>query len=201
VFLDVRMPQHDGFELLRSLHGRGVHPLVVFVTAFSEHAVTAFDEEAIDYVLKPFDDARLTRALARAKAEIFKVRAGGPRGGDSRPPPRVRDRLMVTDNGRTLLLPIRDIEFLQAAGKRVKIFAQGSCYLLRRPLRELEASLDPNQFVRVHRSTLVNVEQILEMHALFHGDFEIVLKRGTRIPMSRRFRDRMLPFTLGRWPS
>ncbi len=199
VLLDVRMPAQDGFQLLRRWSDRGIDPFVIFITAFSDHAVQAFDVAAVDYVLKPFDDDRFMKALARAKSIIDAARdqSSGPaqRGSgsvnDGAPlQARFPERLLVAEDGRVTFLPAHDIEFVQSAGKYVKVFAQGHCHLLRQPMHEIEARLDPNQFVRVHRSSIVNVEQIVEMHPLFHGDFELVLKRGTRLAMSRRFRSR-----------
>ena len=203
ILLDVRMPARDGFELLRHWADRGIEPFVIFVTAYSDHAVRAFDVDAVDYVLKPFDDERFMRALARAKAAIGSSRqlAAGGNGlaratewdaaaAESRFP----ERLLISEEGRVLFLPVREIEFVQSAGKYIKVYAQGRCHLLRQPMHEIEARLDPNQFVRVHRSSIVNVEQIVEMHPLFHGDYELVLKRGTRLAMSRRFRNRFNRF-------
>jgi two-component system, LytTR family, response regulator len=202
LLLDVSMPQQNGFELLRRWQAVGIEPTTIFVTAYSEHAVAAFGVAAVDYLLKPFDDQRFEQAIARAKIEILHTRqqaraprAPAPHEPQAAAPPRLRDRLLVSDGGRVLFLPLREIEFLQAAGKQVRIFVQGRCHLLREPLQALEARLDPGQFVRVHRSTIVNVEFIVEMHPLFHGDCELVLKRGTRVTLSRRFRHRMAPFT------
>jgi two-component system LytT family response regulator len=209
LLLDVRMPERNGFELLASFEARGIHPFVIFVTAYSEYAVDAFGVEAVDYLLKPFDDDRFAKAIARARALLDKQRVGGDGASQGGPgpdaqtpaPPRIRDRLLVNDGGRVLFVPARDIELVQAAGKHVKIFANGHCYLARQALREIEARLDTNHFVRVHRSTIINVEQIVELHPLFHGDCEIVLKRGTRVTLSRRFRSRILPFLVGPWPA
>jgi two-component system, LytTR family, response regulator len=209
LLLDVRMPERNGFDLLASFEARGVHPFVIFVTAYAEYAVDAFGVEAVDYLLKPFDDDRFAKAIARARAMLEKERAprddaSGARDGAAPqmpPPPRNRDRLLVNDGGRVLFVPAREIELVQAAGKHVKIFVSGHCYLARQALREVEARLDANHFVRVHRSTIINVEQIVELHPLFHGDCEIVLKRGTRVTLSRRFRSRILPFLVGPWPA
>jgi two-component system LytT family response regulator len=209
LLLDVRMPERNGFELLASFEARGVHPFVIFVTAYSEYAVDAFGVEAVDYLLKPFDDERFAKAIARARALLDKERASGDQasgvrgGADSQMPvpPRNRDRLLVNDGGRVLFVPAREIELVQAAGKHVKIFVNGHCYLARQALRDVEARLDANHFVRVHRSTIINVEQIVELHPLFHGDCEIVLKRGTRVTLSRRFRSRIMPFLVGPWPA
>ena len=201
------MPERSGFELLASFRARGVHPVVIFVTAHSEYAVDAFGVEAVDYLLKPFDDDRFAKAITRARALLDKERSGREEdpetrrnGGSQSPTPRSRDRLLVNDGGRVLFVPACEIELVQAAGKHVKIFTNGKCYLARQALREVEARLDASHFVRVHRSTIINVEQIVELHPLFHGDCEIVLKRGTRVTLSRRFRARILPFLVGPWP-
>jgi two-component system LytT family response regulator len=208
LLLDVRMPERNGFELLASLEARGVHPFVIFVTAYSEYAVDAFGVEAVDYLLKPFDDDRFAKAISRARALLDKERTAGGAAPGARgstdpqvsAPARNRDRLLVNDGGRVLFVPAREIELVQAAGKHVKIFVSGHCYLARQALRDVEARLDANHFVRVHRSTIINVEQIVELHPLFHGDCEIVLKRGTRVTLSRRFRSRIVPFLVGPWP-
>jgi len=199
ILLDVNMPARDGFELLRQWGEGGIEPFVIFVTAYSEYAIKAFEVEAVDYLLKPFDDERFHKAIARARMVIEAERAGNEavherevrleeRAGSSALP--FPKRLLIAEEGKVLFLPTREIEFVQSAGKYVKVFAQGRCHLLRQPMHELESRLDPNQFVRVHRSSIVNVDQIVEMHPLFHGDYELVLKRGTRLPMSRRFRSR-----------
>ena len=194
ILLDVSMPVQDGFELLRHWRDQAHRPFVIFVTAYSDHAVRAFEVAAVDYVLKPFDDERFAKALGRAKTAIEAARADAASGQNPRrqapagtPFP---ERLLISEEGKVLFLPTRDVEFVQSAGKYLKVFAHGRCHLLRQPLHELEARLDPNLFVRVHRSSIVNVEQIVEMHPLFHGDYELVLKRGTRLAMSRRFRNR-----------
>jgi two-component system LytT family response regulator len=208
LLLDVQMPERSGFELLASLEARGVHPFVIFVTAYSEYAVDAFAVDAVDYLLKPFDDERFAKAIARARALFEKERDGEEeavpipdemRRGDA-PTQRLRDRLLVNDGGRVLFVPTRDIELVQAAGKHVKIFVNGRCYLARQALREIESRLDRSHFARVHRSTIINVEQVTELHPLFHGDYEIVLKRGIRVTLSRRYRHRILPFLVGPWP-
>ena len=208
LLLDVRMPERNGFDLLASFEARGVHPFVIFVTAYAEYAVEAFGVEAVDYLLKPFDDDRFAKAIGRARGLLNRERGSAedfskaPGVSAERPgATRLRDRLLVNDGGRVLFVPAREVEMVQAAGKHVKIFVNGHCYLARQALREVESRLDNNHFVRVHRSTIINVEQITELHPLFHGDYEIVLKRGTRVTLSRRFRSRILPFLVGPWPT
>jgi two-component system LytT family response regulator len=196
LLLDIRMPELDGFELLDTLAAQGLNPYVIFVTAHSDRSLEAFGVGAIDYLLKPFDDQRFARALERAK----KLIASRQQAGTMRAPrPTLAGnhaRLLLSERGKVVVLAMRDIEFVQAAAKHVKIYAAGRCYTFRHSLGELESRLDPGSFVRVHRSTLVNVEHLAEMHPLFHGDYELILRRGTRLTLSRRYRDRLAPFLL-----
>jgi len=194
MLLDIRMPELDGLELVASLAESGVNPYVIFVTAYSDRSMDAFGVGAVDYLLKPFDDERFARALARAKSLIANRNGAA---AAARPALAAgRTRLLLAERGKVVVLAMRDIEFVQAAAKHVKIYAAGRCFSFRQPLAQLEERLDPASFVRVHRSTLVNVEHIAEMHPLFHGDYELVLRRGTRLTLSRRYRDRLDPFLL-----
>lgn len=198
LLLDIRMPELDGFELVESLAGQGIHPYVIFVTAYADRSMEAFAVGAVDYLLKPFDDERFARAVARAKSLIASGRQAGSAPAAQRPSlAGGRTRLLLAERGKVVVLAMRDIEFIQAAAKYVKVFAAGRCYSFRQSLGQLENRLDPGCFVRVHRSTLVNVEHIAEMHPLFHGDYELILRRGTRLTLSRRYRERLTPFLLG----
>jgi two-component system, LytTR family, response regulator len=214
VLLDIGLPGRSGFDLLELLHQRGIDPFVIVTTASPEHAIPAFDVEAVDYLLKPLDYERFARAIARAKSKLLQGPGAAPPAPSALPASIAGlksatenrgqpfpGRLMISERGRVLLLPTHVIEFIQAAGKSVKIYADGRCHVLRERLYELESRLDAALFIRIHRSTIVNVEHIVEMNALFHGDYELVLKRGTRLTMSRRFRDRMAPFLAGAWPT
>ncbi len=197
LLLDIRMPELDGFELVQSLAGQGMTPYVIFVTAYSDRSMEAFAVGAIDYLLKPFDDERFARAIARAKSLIASGTAAPAVAAAARPSlAGGRTRLLLSERGKVVVLTMRDIEFVQAAAKYVKIYAGGRCYSFRQSLGQLETRLDPASFVRIHRSTLVNVEHIAEMHPLFHGDYELILRRGTRLTLSRRYRDRLAPFLL-----
>jgi two-component system, LytTR family, response regulator len=191
VFLDVQLPERDGFALLQSFEARGIHPFVIFVTAYSTYALNAYEAGAIDYLLKPFDDERFAKAIARAKAALNGQRSAGEVGFND----ANTDRLLVTEDNRILLIPTRDIELIQVAGKHVKIFVRDRCYLTRQSLRSVEDRLDKVRFVRVHRSTIINTEQIVELRPLLHGDCEVVLTRGTRVTVSRRFRGRLRFFS------
>ena len=198
LLLDIRMPELDGFELVESLAGQDIHPYFIFVTAYADRSMEAFALGAVDYLLKPFDDERFARAVARAKSLIASGRQAGSASAAQRPSlAGARTRLLLAERGKVVVLAMRDIEFVQAAAKYVKIFAAGRCYSFRQSLGQLEDRLDPACFVRVHRSTLVNVEHIAEMHPLFHGDYELILRRGTRLTLSRRYRERLAPFLLG----
>ncbi len=194
MLLDIRMPELDGFELVATLAEGGVRPYVIFVTAFTDRSMDAFGIGAIDYLLKPFDDERFARAISRAKSLIRS--ASDAATPAPQPPVPDRTRLLLSGRGKVVVLSMRDIEFVQAAAKHVRIYAGGRCFSFRQPLGLLEQRLDAASFVRVHRSTLVNIEHIAEMHPLFHGDYELVLRRGTRLTLSRRYRDRLAPFLL-----
>jgi two-component system LytT family response regulator len=200
VFLDVRMPERDGFSLLQSFDAHGIHPFVIFVTAHSTYALNAYEAGAIDYLLKPFDDERFAKALARAKAAVHSRRNAGEGSANDGSTAAAEqkaghDRLLVTEDHRILLIPTRDIELIQVAGKHVKIFVRDRCYLTRQSLRSVEDRLDKVRFARVHRSTIINLEQIVELRPLLHGDCEVVLTRGTRVTVSRRFRRRLRIFS------
>jgi two-component system, LytTR family, response regulator len=198
LLLDIRMPELDGFGLVESLGHQGINPYVIFVTAYADRSMDAFAVGAVDYLLKPFDDERFARAVARAKSLIASGGQAGSAPAAQRPSlAGGRTRLLLAERGKVVVLALRDIEFVQAAAKYVKIYAAGRCYSFRQSLGELENRLDPGCFVRVHRSTIVNVEHIAEMHPMFHGDYELILRRGTRLTLSRRFRERLAPFLLG----
>lgn len=196
MLLDIRMPELDGFELIANLAEDGITPYVIFISAYTDRSMEAFGVGAIDYLLKPFDDERFRRAIDRAKSLIASGQSRAAGASGSRSLASGRTRLLLSERGKVVVLSMRDIEFVQAAAKHVRIYAGGRCFSFRQPLSQLEDRLDPSSFVRVHRSTLVNVEHIAEMHPLFHGDYELVLRRGTRLTLSRRYRDRLAPFLL-----
>ena len=178
VFLDVQMPECDGFDVLELL-GRDVPPAIVFVTAFQEHALRAFEAGALDYLLKPFDDARLERALARAKEKIAHYAPDRS--------PRT-DRLVVKSRGQVRFVDVADIDWIEAAGCYACLHVGAATHILRRPLSELQTDLGEARFVRIHRSVLVSLDRIrgIELHE--GGDHEVVLKSGARLRLSRRFR-------------
>lgn len=182
LFLDIRMPGIDGFGLLHQLAPQG-SPMVVFTTAYDRHALRAFDTGALDYVLKPIDQARFDQAMARMRRHWQGLRspaAAAPAGHLQRLSVRVGEHIRV--------LAADDIDWIRADGNYVRIHAGGQDYLHRETLSRLLEALDPARFLRIHRGTLVNLERIREVHPLFNGNAEIVLRDGTRLDLSRRFR-------------
>jgi two-component system LytT family response regulator len=179
ILLDVRMPGADGFALVDGLHVTPA-PYVIFVTAHAEHAVAAFDAEAVDYLLKPFDDERLARALDRARAEIARRR-----------PTHGLERFAVTMGRRTRYVPAGDVDWIEGSGNYAKLHVGREAHLVRTTLSVLERDLDPLQFARVHRSAIVALDRVRELQSLGGGEYRVVLRDGTQVPMSQRYRDRL----------
>jgi len=187
MFLDIQMPEVDGFALLEQV-GADTVPAVIFVTAYDRYAVRAFEVHALDYLLKPFDDARFASALARAKE-----RARGRRRGEI--DTRIAELLKEREVSRTrFLIPVRDktivvdaaqIDWIEAADYYVTLHVGPAGHLLRQTMDEIEKQLDRRQFFRVHRSAIVNVDRVREIHPLFRGDCALVLADGRRIKLSR----------------
>jgi two-component system LytT family response regulator len=185
LFLDIQMPGLDGFKLLRNLRP-GALPMVVFATAFSQHALRAFDARALDYVLKPIDQARFDQAMVRVRAHWQGLHAMPD--SPAVPAAGFLQRLSVRSGERIRVVATADIDWIRADGNYVRIHAGGTTYLHRESLRHLMGLLDPARFLRIHRAILVNVERIREVHPLFQGNAEVVLHDGTRLNLSRRFR-------------
>ena len=203
LFLDIHMPDMDGFELLR--HAAPVHtPTVIFVTAYDQHAVRAFEVHALDYLLKPFDRERFRDALERAKqhvrlrqdGELSKRLAallGDPaaQAGPGPGAPAVRNRLMVKSNGRITFLRSEEIDWIEAEGDYVCLHSQGRKFLIREKISELEREFSPERFVRIHRSTIVAVDRVKELQPLFYGEYSVTLMDGTKLTMSRSYREKV----------
>jgi two-component system, LytTR family, response regulator len=193
VFLDVQMPELDGLQVIETV-GATAMPLTVFVTAYDQHAIRAFEANALDYLLKPFSDERWEAALARAKARrdelslrefgrnVVRVLATHSQAG------RYLDRLVVKGSGTTRFIRVADIDWIEGAGVYVNLHIAGKELLYRSPLNELAGHLDPVRFIRVHRSSIVNIDSILELQPISHGEFQIVLKDGHRSRVSRTYR-------------
>ncbi|MEO7209114.1 MAG: LytTR family transcriptional regulator DNA-binding domain-containing protein [Steroidobacteraceae bacterium] len=187
LFLDIQMPGMDGFKLLHGLSRDG-WPLVVFATAYGEHALRAFDANAVDYILKPIDQARFDEAMERVKRrwETKTVRTADRLF--KRATKSFVQRISVRVGDHLRLIAVADIDWVRADGNYVHINMGGSTFHHRGSLRHLLASLDPSRFIRIHRSIAVNVDRVREVHPLFQGAAEVVLQDGTRLELSRRFR-------------
>ena len=181
VFLDVQMPECDGFDVLELL-GTDVPRIVIFVTAYDEYALRAFEAGALDYLMKPFDDARFRRALHRAKERL------GHRGTVETSQPK---RLAVKTPGRLLFVNVADVDWVEAANYYACLHVGKETHIIRRTLAELEGDLGEEAFIRIHRSIIVNVDRIQGLELQSGGEYEVVLKSKVRLRLSRRFRKRL----------
>jgi|HubBroStandDraft_4_1064222.scaffolds.fasta_scaffold225273_2 two-component system LytT family response regulator len=196
VFLDVQMPEMDGFAVLEQIAADAM-PVVIFVTAFDQYAIKAFEVCALDYLLKPFDRDRFSKALSRGKVE-FERRSDGDLSArlrsvldewKGRKP--CLDRLVIRSGGRVFFLRVDELDWVEAAGNYVRLHAGREEYLYRETMSRLEASLDPEKFARIHRSVIVNVERVKELHPLFRGDYAVILRDGRKLTLSKAYRDRL----------
>jgi two-component system, LytTR family, response regulator len=193
VFLDVQMPELDGLGVIEKVQAERM-PLTVFVTAYDRHAIRAFEANALDYLLKPFSDERLEAAMARARTRldernmrefghsVLRMVSSGP------PAERPLDRLVVKSGGTTRFIRVVDIDWIEGAGIYVNLHVAGKELLYRAALNELAERLDPQQFVRVHRSAIININSVVQLEPISHGEFEVVLKNGARSRVSRTYR-------------
>lgn len=188
LFLDVQMPDLDGFALLDRVGPEAV-PTVVFVTAFDRYAVQAFEVRALDYLLKPFTDARFNAALASAKSRVLTHRRAGPVDSGAGPAPqarhRYRSRFLIPGRDKSVVVDAVEIDWVRAADYHVVLQCGGVSHLLRESMDEMERQLDPEQFVRVHRGAIVNLARVREVHPLFRGGCELKLADGTVLKLSR----------------
>ena len=199
VFMDVQMPGMSGLEAL-AIASRTIVPLVVFVTAFDEFAIKAFDHAAIDYILKPVEQAHVDRAVTRARAQLHDLVpreglvtlfANGRRSPDALADTLPLDRLVVTHGARVLVVSVADVDWLESNRNYVCVHAGPYRYSLRTTLHAIEARLNPQHFVRIHRSRLVNIQRVAEIIPEHHGDCLLVLRSGSRVRASRRYRSQL----------
>src|SRR4026208_1501672 len=203
IFLDIQMPAMDGFDVLERVGAEQIRA-IIFVTAFDQYALKAFDVHALDYLLKPFDDDRFAEALERAKSQIqardinnlskqllalLEEREKEQKG--SRQDESFLTRLMIKVSGRVVLLKIAEIDFIEADGNYAKLHTGRKTHLLREKMNDLEGRLDPAKFVRIHRSVIVNLDRIKEMHPHFNGDYIVVLDDGRQLRLSRSRRENL----------
>ena len=198
VFLDIQMPEMDGFGVVDSIKDEEM-PVIVFVTAYDAYAIKAFEVHAMDYLLKPFDRERFEVSLDRARVVVRQgqlghlsrqlmslLRAAGPAQASAEV-----ERLVLKSGGRVFFLRVEEIDWIEAAGNYVRLHAGKETHLMRESMNSLEQRLDRNRFIRIHRSTMINIEHVKELKPLFHGDYEVTLRDGARVTLSRSYRDRM----------
>jgi len=197
VFLDVQMPEQDGFSVIEAI-GADKMPPTVFVTAFDQYAVKAFEFHAVDYLLKPFDRARFVEALAQIRQLLDRTDVTQLNRHlmtlleDLKHADEYTERLAVRTSSGVAFLKVGDLHWVDAAGNYVRLNTEdGDSHLLRETMSALEKRLDPKRFVRVHRSTIVNVERIREIRAQSHGEHLIIMEKGQRLTLSRSYRERV----------
>jgi two-component system LytT family response regulator len=196
VFLDVQMPQMNGFEVIEAV-GTDKMPLVIFVTAYDQHALKAFQVRALDYLLKPFDRERFKDALQRARKQLEREENGdlGRRllalVKDLRRDQPKSDRLVVKSGGRLFFLRTDEIDWVEAAGNYVRLHVGPGSHLLRETMNAIEGRLDPEKFFRIHRSRIVNMERIQELQPWLNGEYAVLLRTGTRLTLSRGYREKL----------
>ncbi|MCO6510671.1 MAG: LytTR family transcriptional regulator DNA-binding domain-containing protein [Aridibacter famidurans] len=196
MFLDIQMPEVDGFELLEAC-GEEKMPAVIFVTAFNRYAVKAFEVSAVDYLLKPFDHERMAMALERAKSNL-RERSDAERseqvldllnrltGGRE----RLR-RFVIKNNGRILLVPAEDVDWIESDGNYLILHCGNDRHLIRETLKSMEERLDPETFFRIHRSTIVNIDSVKELQKHFNDEHVVLMRSGKELILSRRYRGKL----------
>jgi two-component system LytT family response regulator len=196
VFLDVQMPELTGFEMLDRMDPARM-PVVIFVTAYDQYALKAFEVSALDYLLKPFDRERFKRALGRARAELDRRKAGAVNEkvlkllSELQRSKKYVDKLIVRAGGRVLFLRADEIDWIEAAGNYVRLHTGKEEYLYRETMTKLEDQLSPDRFARIHRSTIVNIERIKELQPWFRGDYMILLRDNSKLVLSKTYRGRL----------
>jgi two-component system, LytTR family, response regulator len=198
VFLDIQIPELDGFGVLKAV-GVAEMPAVIFVTAYDRYALQAFDVNALDYLLKPYNRERFRKAVERARAHL----SNGAKGelnerllslleNFKSEPSRHLERLMVKSSGRVFFLRAEELDWIEAEGNYLRLHVGRESHLVRETMNRLASKLDPDKFLRIHRSTLVNIERIKELQPLFSGDYVVILRDGKQLTLSRSYRDKLL---------
>jgi two-component system LytT family response regulator len=202
VFLDIQMPDLDGFGVLRALAPEAI-PNIAFVTAYDQFALQAFDVHAIDYLLKPFDRERFERTLAHAKQQITIQKRKDVNEellrilNEQSARPQPVKRILVKTGDKAFFLRASEISWIEGQGNYVALWVGAQSFLLRQTINTLEKQLDPVEFQRIHRSAIVNLDAIREMHTAGHGEYEIVLKDGVTLKLSHTYRESFLRFATG----
>ncbi|MBC7899634.1 MAG: response regulator [Saprospiraceae bacterium] len=197
VFLDIQMPEKNGFEVIKSFEAETL-PTIIFVTAYDQYALQAFDVHAIDYLLKPFNRERLHRAVSRARQDVEHKRLGNLDERLSsllaglKSERKYLERLVVKSVGRVFFLKADEIDWIEASGNYVKLHIGRESHMIRETMNGIETKLDPDKFLRIHRSTVVHIDRIKELHPMFSGDYAVILRNGTELALSRNYRERFL---------
>jgi two-component system LytT family response regulator len=196
LFLDVQMPEMDGFAVVDAIAEKHL-PAIIFVTAYDRYAVRAFEVHALDYLLKSYDRDRFESAVERAKDEIRRLHDGALNERvaglleDLELRKQCASRLVIKSAGRIFFLRVEEIDWVEAADNYVRIHAGREGHLVRETLQSLEGRLDPRQFLRIHRSSIVNLDRIRELKPAFHGDYAVFLRDGTELTLSRNYKEKL----------
>lgn len=196
VFLDVRMPELDGFGVLAQIDPERM-PVIIFVTANDDFALRAFEVHALDYLVKPCTADRFQTALRRARTQILRNQTGvihrrlSALLADLKAQPKLAERLPVKSEGRIIFVRLTEIDWVEAADNYVKLHVGAESHMLRETMTALEAKLPADRFLRINRSTLINIEQIKELHPMFHGEYVVILRDGTRLTLTRGYREKL----------
>ena len=196
VFLDIQMPELSGFEVLRKLDASAA-PAIIFVTAYDQYALQAFEVCALDYLMKPFDAERFQKALERGREQIRRLRSGEVNERllalleDLERERKYLERLVIRTGGRVFFLRVDEIDWIEAAGNYVRLHIGAEEHLHRETMNGLEQKLDPSRFARIHRSTMVNLTRIKELQPWFRGDYAVILRDGHQLTLSRSYRSHL----------
>lgn len=196
VFLDVQMPEMNGFDVLKALEENKI-PAIVFTTAYDKYAIQAFEFHALDYLLKPFSRERFSRAVRHAREQLENSRQSGSIDErlvsllENLKAKKYLERIVVKSSGRVFFIKTEEIDWIEAAGNYLKLHVGRDAHLIRETMQSIEAKLDPEKFFRIHRSTLVQIDRIKELHPLFGGDYAVILRNGTELNLSRNYRERL----------
>lgn len=197
VFLDVQMPEMNGFEIVETVGAENM-PATIFVTAYDKFALQAFEVNAVDYLVKPFDKERLTKAVERAKREIAQQKPDDLKERlklllqEVQTERKYIKRIPIKSANGTILLAVEDVDWINAAGHYVELHAGSDTHLVRQQITLLEQKLDPEKFTRIHRSSIVNIDRIKSLHPLFNGDHLIILRDGTELNLSRTYHEKLI---------
>lgn len=196
VFLDVQMPEMNGFDVLKALEENKI-PAIVFTTAYDKYAIQAFEFHALDYLLKPFSRERFRRSVRHAREQLENSRQSGSIDErlvsllENLKAKKYLERIVVKNSGRVFFIKTDEIDWIEAAGNYLKLHVGRDAHLIRETMQSIEAKLDPEKFFRIHRSTLVQIDRIKELHPLFGGDYAVILRNGTELNLSRNYRERL----------